>query len=148
MEDFSIYLKVKVKVAQSCLTLCDTMDYIVHGILQARTLEWGSLSLLQGIIPTQGSNPGLLHYRWIIDLNSFTSYLPVASLVAQMVKNPPAMQEAWVQFLSWENPLEEGMTTHSSILAWSIPMDRGAWRAIIHGVAKESDTTEPLSTAQ
>ena len=124
------------------------MDYIVHGILQARTLEWGSLSLLQGIIPTQGSNPGLLHYRWIIDLNSFTSYLPVASLVAQMVKNPPAMQEAWVQFLSWENPLEEGMTTHSSILACRIPMDRGAWRAIIHGVAKESDTTEPLSTAQ
>ena len=103
------------------------MDYIVHGILQARTLEWGSLSLLQGIIPTQGSNPGLLHYRWIIDLNSFTSYLPVASLVAQMVKNPPAMQEAWVQFLSWENPLEEGMTTHSSILAWRTPMDKGGW---------------------
>ena len=50
--------------------------------------------------------------------------------------------------LGWEYPLEEGMTTHSSILAWRIPMDRGAWRAIIHGVAKESDTTEPLSTAQ
>ena len=59
-----------------------------------------------------------------------------ASLVAQTVKNPPAMQETWVQFLGWEDPLEEGMATHSSILAWRIPTDRGAWRAIVHGVAK------------
>ena len=43
-----------------------------------------------------------------------------ASPVAQMVKNPPAMQEIWVQSLSWEDPLEEGMATHSSILAWRI----------------------------
>ena len=50
-----------------------------------------------------------------------------ASLVAQPVKNPPAMQETPVQFLGWEDPLEEGMATHSSILAWTIPMDRGAW---------------------
>ena len=45
----------------------------------------------------------------------------------------------------WEDPLEEGMATHSSILAWKIPMDRGAWRAAVHGVA-ESDMTERLST--
>ena len=45
-----------------------------------------------------------------------------ASLVAQMVKNPPAMQETWVQSLGWEDPLEEGMATHSSILIWRIPM--------------------------
>ena len=38
--------------------------------------------------------------------------------------------------LGWEDPLEEGISTHSSILAWRIPMDRGAWRAIVHGVAK------------
>ena len=44
-----------------------------------------------------------------------------SSLVAQMVKNPPAMQETWVQSLDWEDPLEEGMVTHSSILAWRIP---------------------------
>ena len=44
-----------------------------------------------------------------------------ASLVAQMVKNPPAMQEIWVQSLGWEDPLEEEMATHSSILAWKIP---------------------------
>ena len=99
------YLKVKVKIAQSCLTLCDPMVYTVHGILQARTLEWvvfpfsrgssqprieprspalqadssppepqgkprhtgvGSLPLLQGIFPTQESNQGLLHCRWIL----------------------------------------------------------------------------------
>ena len=44
-----------------------------------------------------------------------------ASLVAQMVKNPPAMWENWDQSLGWEDPLEEGMVTHSSILAWRIP---------------------------
>ena len=43
------------------------------------------------------------------------------SLVAQMVKNPPAMQKTWVQSLSWEDPLEKGMATHFSILAWRIP---------------------------
>ena len=50
-----------------------------------------------------------------------------ASLVAQLVKNLPAVQETLVQFLGWEDPLEEGMATHSSILAWRIPMGRGAW---------------------
>ena len=49
-----------------------------------------------------------------------------ASLVAQLVKNLPAMQETQVRFLGWEDPLEEGMATHTSILAWRIPMDRGA----------------------
>ena len=44
-----------------------------------------------------------------------------ASLVAQTVKNPPAMRETWVQSLGWEDPLEEGMATHSNILAWRIP---------------------------
>ena len=46
------------------------------------------------------------------------------------------MQETWVQYLGWEDPLEEGMATYSSILAWRIPMDRGAWRAAVHGVTK------------
>ena len=49
-----------------------------------------------------------------------------ASLVAQLVRNPSAMQETPVQSLGWEDPLEERMATHSSILAWRIPMDRGA----------------------
>ena len=59
-----------------------------------------------------------------------------ASLVAQMVKNLPAMLETSVQFLGWEDPSEEGKATHSSILAWKIPMDRGAWQATAHGVVK------------
>ena len=53
-----------------------------------------------------------------------------------MVKNLPAMQETRVPSLGWEDPLEEGMATHSSIPAWRIPMDRGAWQATVHGVAK------------
>ena len=59
-----------------------------------------------------------------------------ASLVTQTVKNLPAMQETWVQSLGQEDPLEEGMATHSSILAWRIPVDREAWRALVHGLAK------------
>ena len=46
------------------------------------------------------------------------------------------MQETWVQSLGWDDPLEEGMTNHSSIPAWRIPMDRGAWEATVHRVAK------------
>ena len=59
-----------------------------------------------------------------------------ASLLAQAVKNWPAMQETWVRSLHGEDPLEEGMATHSSILAWRSPKDRGAWGATVHGVAK------------
>ena len=56
--------------------------------------------------------------------------------MAQTVKILAAVQETQVQSLGWEDPLEEGMATHSSILAWRIPMDRGAWWATVHGVAK------------
>ena len=78
-----------------------------------------------------GSSPGeridcSLQYSW-------------ASVVAQMIKNPLAMWETWVHSLVWKDPLEEGMTTHSSIIAWRIPMDRGAWWAIVHGVTKRHD---------
>ena len=65
----------------------------------------------------------------------------LTSSVTQMVKNLPAMWETWVQPLGWEDPMEKGMTIHSSILAWRNPMDRGAWWTIVHGVA-ESDTTD------
>ena len=56
--------------------------------------------------------------------------------MAQRVKNLPAVQETWVQSLGWEDPLEEGIATHSSTLAWRSPMDRGAWQATAHGVTK------------
>ena len=58
-----------------------------------------------------------------------------------MVKNLPAMRETWVLCLGWEDYLEEGMATHSSILTWGIPMNRGSWQATVHGVT-ESDMTE------
>ena len=51
-----------------------------------------------------------------------------------MVKSLPEMRETWVQSLSRDDPLEEGMATHYSILAWRIPMDRGAWWATVHGI--------------
>ena len=57
-----------------------------------------------------------------------------ASLVAQTVKNLPEMRETWVRPLSWEDPLEEGMASLLSILAWRIPTDREAWWATVHGV--------------
>ena len=53
-----------------------------------------------------------------------------------MVKSTPAMRETWVQSLGGEDPLEEGMAIHSSILAWRIRMDRGAWWVTVHGVTK------------
>ena len=62
-----------------------------------------------------------------------------ASLVAQLVKNLPAMQETWVRSLGWEDPLEKGKATHSSILAWRTP-----WTLETKG-HKELDTTERLS---
>ena len=81
-----------------------------------------------GSIPGTRSSSGAgigypLQYSW-------------ASLVTQRVKNPAAMRETWVRSLGGEDPLEEGMTTHSSILAQRIPMDKGAWWAAVHGVSK------------
>ena len=92
-----------------------------------------------GSIPGLGSSPG-----------QGIGYPPQysrASMVAQMVKNLPTMPETWVRSLDWEDPLEEGVVTHSSILAWRIPMDRGAWRDYSPWGLKESDTTEQLSTS-
>ena len=82
-----------------------------------------SPSFLQGIFLTQS-----YLFHTILDfsselLNSESLDLSIAFLVAQMVKNPPAMQETWVRSLGWEGPLEEGMATHSSILAWRISME-------------------------
>ena len=72
-----------------------------------------------------------------------------ASLVAQMVKKLPAIQETWVRSLGWEDPLEEGKATHSSIPAWRTSMDRGTWWAPAGPWScKKSDTAEQLSAAQ
>ena len=60
----------------------------------------------------------------------------VYSLVAQWVKNLPPVQENWIQSLGWEDLLEMEMATHSSVRGLENPMDRGAWWAAVHGVAK------------
>ena len=65
--------------------------------------------------------------------------------MAQMVKNLPIMQETWVQSLGQEDPLENGSTTHSSILAWRIPWTEEPGGATIHQVTKKSDMTECLT---
>ena len=67
-----------------------------------------------------------------------------ASLVAQLVKNLPTMWETWVQSLGWEDPLEKGTATHSSVFAWRIPRTEEPGRLPVQGVT-ESDMTEWLS---
>ena len=92
-----------------------------------------------GLIPGSGSSPGEgigypLQYSW-------------ASLAAQMVKNLPALRETWVRSLDQEDPLEEGMATQSSVLAWRIPWTERNLASYSPRGHKESDTTEQLSTA-
>ena len=89
----------------------------------------GETSLIPGLGRSPGEGIGYpLQYSWV-------------SLVAHTVKNLPAMQETWVQSLGWEDPLEEGMKTHSSILAWRITWaeDHGGLQCM---GSQESDTTE------
>ena len=75
------------------------------------------------MIPGSGQSTG--------EGTGYTFQYSWASLVAQLVKNPPAMQKTWVQSLGWKDPLEKGTATHSSILAWRIPRTH-----IVYGVAK------------
>ena len=154
------------KVTQLCPALCDPMDYTVHGIFQARILEWiafpfsgdlpnpgieprsptwqadsslserqgkpkntgvGSVSLLQGIFPTQELNWGLLHC------------FPGGS----EGKASACDARDLVRSLGWEDPLEKEMATHSSTLAWKIPWMEKPVGYSLWG-CKESDTTERL----
>ena len=77
----------------------------------------------------------MLSFQNNLGIKDLLIILSLASLIAQLVKNPPVMQETPVQFLSWDDPLEEGMATNFCILAWRIPTERGAWRATVHEVA-------------
>ena len=87
----------------------------------------------------------------MLEMISFLFSFPLQyswnSLVAQMVKNLPGMWKIWVLSWGWEDLLEEGMATHSCILAWRIPMDRGAWWAAVRAVAKSLDMTEATDHA-
>ena len=98
---------------------------------------WGALTLTSF----------LFQHRWSCRTKNLVHWV-TASLVAQTVKNLPAMWEIWVWSLGWEDPLEEGMATHSSILAWRISMDRRAWQGYSPWGHKKSDMTDWLSTEQ
>ena len=141
----------KWNLKSSSLLSCESESFSVvsdtlrtHGLYSPWTspgqnTEVGNLSLLQGIFTTQGLNPGLLknlpaNAGDIRDVGSIPrsgrspgeriGYLlqySWASMVAQLVKNPPAMRETWIRSLGWDDPLENGMATHCSILAWRIP---------------------------
>ena len=101
------------------------------------------MGLVYGYLPSNNSCVMLIfnhnNYYYLIVILVFKY-----SLVAQMVKNLPAMWETRVWILGWEDPLEKGMKTHSSILAWRIPWTEGNWQASPQG-RKVSDETEWLT---
>ena len=102
-------------VGRLCLTFWDPMDCSMPGLPVHHQLpEFAQIHVhrvgdaIQPSLPLQPSFPFAFNFPW-------------ASLVAQLVKHLPAMQETWVQSLGWEDPLEKGKATHFSILAWRIP---------------------------
>ena len=115
-------------------------------LLQCSCLE---NSMDRGAWQATVHGPQIIRCDWAhaYSIRSFYIILWGTSLVAQMVKNLPAIQETWVWSLCWEDLLEKGMTTHSSILVWEISMDRGAWQATVHVVA-ELDMTEQLAQSK
>ena len=88
----------------------------------------------------------VIPFKWKVQKGK--SIQKVASLVAQTVKNLRAMWETWVRSLGGEDPLEEGMATHCSTVAWRIPVDKGTWRATVHGVAKGGHGRETRHSTQ
>ena len=128
-----MYLFLVSVCAQSCLTLCHPIDCSpagssVHGILQARILEWVAISSSRESSQPRDQSHISCMSRQILDCLSHLGnglwppiYPPRASLGAQMVINPPAMQETQVQPQGWEDPPEKGIATHSDVLAWRIP---------------------------
>ena len=100
----------KKEIVQSCPTLCNPMEgFPDNSVGKESIFNAGDPSLIPGSGRSTGEGIGYpLQYSW-------------ASLMAQLVKNPPSMQDTWVQSLGWEEPLEKGMATYSSILAWRIP---------------------------
>ena len=94
-----------------------------------------SFHQLENQINTYHYNQNIyFHLMFTILLSIFT--LDWFSLVAQMVKNLPVMQETCVLSLGWEDTLKDRVATHSSILAGRIPMDKGAWKVTVYGVAQ------------
>ena len=135
-----IWVCTYVKIYQTCTFGVFALLHILWGFSGSSAGKESVCNVEDpNLIPGLGRPPG----KWI----GYPLQCSWASLVAQMVKNSPAMQETWVWSLGWEDPLEEGMATHSSILALENLMDRGVCQAITHGFA-ELDITEWINTAQ
>ena len=130
-----------------CFSWCTYSAYKLNNGWQYTALMY-SFSYFQSVVPypilllpdlhtgfSRGRSGGLV-FPSLCWGKKQVEKLWLQSNFAQMVKNLPAMQETWVQSLGWEDPLEENMATHCSILAWRIPMDRGAWWTTVHRVAK------------
>ena len=107
---------------------CSLPGFSIHGVLQARILKWVTISFSRGSFQTRDRTQVSCIAGRCFNLWALT-------LVAQLVKNLPAIWETWVQSLEWEDPLEKGKATHSSILAWRIP-----WT-----IQSELDMTESLT---
>ena len=136
----------------SCLQSFPASGFFPMSPIESPILShFTSSSFLLSLV--QASFPGFLAYVWNkVPLKTHfpRSSIPLSvicrsSLVVQLLKNPPKMQKTGVWSLGWEDPLEKGMATQSSILAWRIPMDRGVWWATVHGIAKSQTW---LSTAR
>ena len=138
-------VKSESEVAHSCPTLSNLVDCSLpgssaHGIFQARVLEWGAIAFSKdpsenhqfSSSPQKGNggkssktgsslNGNQIRGHTLIFLLQFHDSSPRTSLVAQTVKRLPTMRETQVQSLGQEDPLQKGMATHSSTLAWKIP---------------------------
>ena len=97
---------------------------------------------VQGVTKSQTHMTEQLNWTELKDFIRVKSYTicPLVTcfpfLVAQTIKNPPALQETWVRSLGWKDPLEEGMATHSRVLNWRIPLGRSDCQAAVHGITK------------
>ena len=128
----------------------EALQASVHGILHGKNSGMSSHSLLQGIFPTEVFNQvssiaSGFSTSWVMREALHVNHN--TRLLAQMVNNLPAMWETWVRSLGWGDPLEEGMATHSSILAWRIPRNRGAWSVALQRVRHDWATKHSPQTS-
>ena len=129
------YLEITLRMLNLQLDCSEVQRGSQAGEMNTEYSSWFEHPWRRGAPPT---TPLQRHVPWDDFRFCFvgTLYRSGASPVAQTVKKPPTMWEIWVRSLDWEDPLEKGKTTHSSVLAWRIPMDRGTWWATVCGVAK------------
>ena len=105
---FNPHFCLQIQTSLAIISKCWELGFGGH-ITLLSTCNAGDPNLISGSGRSTGEGIGyLLQYSW-------------GSLVAQLVKNPPVMQETWVRSLGWEDPLEKGNANHSSVLAWRIP---------------------------